>query len=61
MIFLLDQPPPWHTQLYSAGPRAEEEAMVDSLRREDPALILWRKDFVLDGVGEIDRLRVGAQ
>jgi hypothetical protein len=29
--------------------------MVDSLRREDPALILWRKDFVLDGVPQTVR------
>jgi hypothetical protein len=50
-----DERPPYHVQLYDASRLDEQEAMVEALEKTDPELILWRRDFVQDGVPQAVR------
>jgi hypothetical protein len=50
LYYFLDQPPPYHTQLYNAAPEAEQKAMVDALARQDPQFLFYRRDVAIDGV-----------
>jgi hypothetical protein len=45
---LLRQKPPYQVELYDASPIAEQKAMVSALRRQDPAYVIWRKDYNQD-------------
>jgi hypothetical protein len=45
---LLKQRPPFLSDLDNASPIAEQHAMVDALRREHPAYVIWRRDGSVD-------------
>jgi hypothetical protein len=47
---LLRQPPPYQVDLYDASPIAEQQAMVDVLRKRQTPYVIWRRDYLVDGV-----------
>jgi hypothetical protein len=52
---LLDQPPPYHVQLYDASRIEEQRAVVADLRERRPAFLVWRRDVAVDGVPQAVR------
>jgi hypothetical protein len=47
---LLRQKPPWEVELYDAGPLAEQQTMVNDLRREQPPYLIWSRVWDIDSV-----------
>jgi hypothetical protein len=52
---LLNQPPPYHTDLYNAARKEEQRVYVNELKRRDPAYLVFRYDFSQDDIPQVVR------
>lgn len=50
LYVLFGQDPPGHISLYDASPVAEQRRWIDAVRKRRTQLLVWRRDFSIDGI-----------